>query len=101
MSNAAWRGGGMDWSHLASPKSSPRKAGTHTAWSIDKAAWRTPYGTIEFGVYGSPPSQGRRLWQLSRYRLGEVGEIVVEFVVDRREGRERLGGQRDRLAVAV
>ena len=42
-------------------------------------------------------SQGRR--GLRRGGFGQV--FVVEFVFDRRVGRERLGRQRDRLAVAV
>src|ERR1700736_5953833 len=37
----------------------------------------------------------------SSLRRNSFGKIFVEFVLDRREGRERLGRERDRLAVAV
>jgi hypothetical protein len=43
--------------------------------------------------------RGRRAERLRRNRLRQI--FVIQLILDRREGAERLGRERDRFAVAV
>src|ERR1700688_1501172 len=93
MPNARWRGEGTGcrcWS------SSLRTQGPIPRDLSVRHCDRRFLEQITFGGYGSLRSQGRH-----RLRRDSLAQILIEVVVDRREGRERLGRKRDRLAVTV
>ena len=72
--------------------------------ALARSKWGLPMLTspaFEWKVSSETRALGRD-GTLCRNSLGELGKIlVVEFVLDRRYRRERLGGERDRLAAAT
>src|SRR5258705_2820546 len=87
---------------LCGPRVVPAKAGTHTPQLKEGALRQTPSATINIGgwvpAFAGTTSEGGYVCPSSRCGLGE---LFVKLVVIRREGRERLGRERDRLAVSV
>src|SRR6266566_7559914 len=101
-SNAQWRGGGTDYRCWPDFACVPANTGIHTPCSIavmiaadifcdNPGRWLPP-------AFAGDDAQRVARW-LRRRGLRHI--LVVEFVLDRREGAERFGRERDRLAAAI